>query len=148
MCDFSLHAVRSRPAKVGDKLTTRLFNSGTRGFCAPEDEGMAVCLLPGTELSFAEAVRRSPRWPWNTNVINYKTAIFRQINKEVQHRHHDALEFANGTIVLVTDLVVGQRATVLQMPRNSLCAFMAASLSPMLDQSSTSHLLRAPPQVS
>ena len=25
MCDFSLHAVKSRPAKVGDKLTTRRF---------------------------------------------------------------------------------------------------------------------------
>ena len=53
MCDFSLHAVRSRPAKVGDKLTTRMFNLSTRGFSAPEDERMAVCLLPGTELSFA-----------------------------------------------------------------------------------------------
>jgi hypothetical protein len=116
MCDFSLHAVRSRPAKVGDKLTTRLFNSGTRGFCASEDEGMAVCLLPGTELSFAEAVRRSPRWPWNTNVINYKTAIFRQINKEVQHTHHDALEFPTGQIVLLTLLEEGQQATVLQLP--------------------------------
>ena len=39
MCDFSLHAVRSRPAKVGDKLTTRMFNLGTGGFCAPEDHG-------------------------------------------------------------------------------------------------------------
>ena len=37
MCDFSLHAVRSRPAKVGDKLTTRMFSLGTTGFCAPED---------------------------------------------------------------------------------------------------------------
>jgi hypothetical protein len=51
MGDFSLHAVRSRPAKVGDKLITRMFNLGTTGFCAPEDEGMAVCLLPGTEVS-------------------------------------------------------------------------------------------------
>ncbi|MBV9978619.1 MAG: hypothetical protein JO365_01240, partial [Bradyrhizobium sp.] len=31
-------------------------------------------------------------------------------------QHHDALEFANGTIVLVTDLAIGQRATVLQLP--------------------------------
>src|SRR5215831_18686720 len=36
MCDFSLHHVKSRPAKVGDKLTTRNFNTGTRGFAAPE----------------------------------------------------------------------------------------------------------------
>jgi hypothetical protein len=63
MCDFSLHAVRSRPAEAGDKLTTRMFNLGTGGFCAPEDHGMAVCLLPGTELSFADEVRRWSKWP-------------------------------------------------------------------------------------
>jgi hypothetical protein len=80
MCDFSLHAVRSRPAKVGDKLTTRMFNLGTRGFSAPEDERMAVCLLPGTELSFANDVRREIKWPWTERVIGFKTAIFRQIN--------------------------------------------------------------------
>ena len=62
MCDFSLHAVRSRPAKVGDKLTTRTFNLGTTGFCAPEDRGMAVCLLPGTELSFSDEVKRANEW--------------------------------------------------------------------------------------
>jgi hypothetical protein len=47
MCDYSLHYVKSRPAKVGDKLTTRDFGTGTRGFAASEDVSMAVCLLPG-----------------------------------------------------------------------------------------------------
>ena len=37
MCDYSLQNVRSRPAKVGDKLTTRDFGTGTRGFAAAED---------------------------------------------------------------------------------------------------------------
>ena len=32
MCDYSLHHVKSRPAKVGDKLTTHNFNTGTCGF--------------------------------------------------------------------------------------------------------------------
>ena len=32
MCDYSLHSIKSRPAKVGDKLTTRSFGTGTRGF--------------------------------------------------------------------------------------------------------------------
>ena len=51
MCDYSLHNVRSRPAKVGDKLTTRDFGTGTRGFAASEHANLAVCVLPGTELS-------------------------------------------------------------------------------------------------
>ena len=37
MCDFSLQSTQSRPAKIGDKLTTRNFGTGTRGFAAPED---------------------------------------------------------------------------------------------------------------
>jgi hypothetical protein len=61
MCDYSLHNVRSRPAKAGDKLTTRNFDTGTRGFSAPEDANMAVCVLPGRELAFKRLVMYSPR---------------------------------------------------------------------------------------
>jgi hypothetical protein len=32
------------------------------------------------------------------------------------HAHHDALEFPDGKIVLLTHLCKGQRATVLQLP--------------------------------
>ena len=74
MCDYSLHSVKTRPAKVGDKLTTRVFNFSTRGFCAPEDVHVAVCVLPGTELSFIDEVRRTRPWPW-TKSIHHKTAI-------------------------------------------------------------------------
>jgi hypothetical protein len=116
MCDYSLHSVKTRPAKVDDKLTTHLFKTGTRGFCAPEDARVAVCLLPGTELSFADEVRRTRIWFWNKRIIRHRTAIFRQINKEVPTSHHDALEFPDGTIVLLTFLEEGQQATVLQLP--------------------------------
>jgi hypothetical protein len=80
-----------------------------------EDSGMAVCLLPGTELSFADEVRRATDWQWK-RPISYKTAVFRQVNKSNRFTHHDALEFPNGEIVLLTDLVGGQQATVLQLP--------------------------------
>ena len=119
MCDYSLHSVKSRPAKVGDKLTTRDFGTGTRGFAASEDPKVAVCVLPGTELAFAQEVRRLPTrlWPWHANsAIEYKTAIFRQINKDKVAAHHDALEFPDGQIVLLTFLCERQQATVLQLP--------------------------------
>ena len=119
MCDFSLHAVRSRPANVGDKLTTRMFNLGTSGFCAPEDRGMAVCLLPGTEISFADEVRQANRYPCSETVIGFKTAIFRPINLHNRATHHDALEFPNGEVVLLTLLEEGQQAMVLQLPASS-----------------------------
>jgi hypothetical protein len=118
MCDYSLHSVKTRPAKVGDKLTTRDFGTGTRGFAAPEDATVAVCVLPGTELAFAHEVKRlSTRlWPWHESVIRHKTAIFRQINKDKVAAHHDALEFPDGQIMLLTCLSEGQQATVLQLP--------------------------------
>ena len=118
MCDYSLHYIKSRPAKVGDKLTTRDFGTGTRGFAASEDASMAVCVLPGTELSFASEIRCVPTGllGWRDKVINHRTAIFRQINKDRPATHHDALEFPDGEIVLLTRLCEGQQATVLQLP--------------------------------
>jgi hypothetical protein len=62
MCDYSLHAVQSRPAKAGDLLIMSTFaNTFTRGFSAVAEPGIAVCLLPGTELAFSEdAMRNHP----------------------------------------------------------------------------------------
>ena len=118
MCDYSLEHVESRPAKVGEKLTTRDFGWATRGFAAPEDEDVAVCVLPGTELSFASEVKcvRRRAFAWRRGVISHKTAIFRRINQEQQWANHDALEFPDGEIVLLTFLREGQEATVLQLP--------------------------------
>ena len=119
MCDYSLLNVRSRPAKVGDKLTTRDFGTGTRGFAAAEDNAVAVCVLPGTELAFSSAVMvTEPRFVvgWKAETLGYATAIFRQVNKNEQWQHHDALEFPDGRIVLLTQLCGGQEATVLQLP--------------------------------
>jgi hypothetical protein len=39
-----------------------------------------------------------------------------QINRESPRTHHDALEFPDGRVVLLTDLFEGQEATVLQLP--------------------------------
>jgi hypothetical protein len=118
MCDYSLQSIKSRPATVGDRLTTRNFGTGTRGFAASEDATVAVCVLPGTELAFANEVKRLPArlWPWHDAAIGHKTAIFRQINKDKVAAHHDALEFPDGQIVLLTFLREGQEATVLQLP--------------------------------
>ena len=118
MCDYSLHNVKSRPAKVGDELTTRDFGTGTRGFAASEDRSVAICVLPGTELSFTSEVKclRTGLFGWRDKTINYNTAIFRKVNKEWITAHHDALEFPDGQVVLLTVLDEGQQATVLQLP--------------------------------
>ena len=119
MCDYSLQNVRSRPAKVGDKLTTREFGTCTRGFAAAEDVRVAVCVLPGTELAFASTVKLegfSFVVRRQVETLSHATAIFRQVNKNEPRKHHDALEFPDGRIVLLTQLCEGQEATVLQLP--------------------------------
>jgi hypothetical protein len=118
MCDYSLHNLTSRLAKVGDKLTTRDFGTGTRGFAASENQNVVVCIRPGTELSFICEVKYQSigMFPLTYQVVRHKTAIFRQINKERVATNHDALEFPDGQIVLLTCLREGQLAKVLQLP--------------------------------
>ncbi|MFZ2080236.1 MAG: hypothetical protein WAV38_27020 [Xanthobacteraceae bacterium] len=118
MCDYSLQSIKSRPAKIGDKLMTRNFGTGTRGFAASEDATIAVCVLPGTELSFSSEVKYESTglFGWRNKVTKHATAIFRQVNKQKLVAHHDALEFPNGQIVLLTSLCEGQQASVLQLP--------------------------------
>ena len=78
---------------------------------------MAVCLLPGTEIAFEEEVHyeRSFGLLGKTRV-DHKVARFCQMNTDNPHVHHDALEFPDGQIVMVTRLTPGQDATVLQLP--------------------------------
>lgn len=118
MCDYSLHHVASRPAKVGDELiATKFGNSITRGFAAVGEPDVAVCLLPGTELGFDRDVECDPAFGLLPNrKLGHRVARFRQVNPDNPHVHHDALEFPGGQVVLVTRLCEGQRATVLQLP--------------------------------
>ena len=116
MCDYSLHAVASRPAKVGEALITTTFHgTSTRGFASESDPHIAVCMLPGTELAFAANVKYDNRWIWARS-INFQVGKFAEIDPHIPHRHHDAVEFPDGSHVLVTQLCEGQRVTVLQLP--------------------------------
>ena len=115
MCDYSLYLSASRPAELAETIAiTEFFGTRTRGFASPSDPTTAVCLRPGTEIAFeANAFIQGVlfRWP-----VRERLARFRQIDLDKPNQHHDAMEFANGRIVLVTDLAVGQTATVLQLP--------------------------------
>lgn len=71
-------------------------------------------------------------WPrsllgWKASTVKHTTAIFRQINKDDPRTHHDALEFPDGQIVLLTDLFEEQEATVLQLPAQPATAGEAAA---------------------
>ena len=117
MCDYSLHLVASRPARAGERLiSTRFGTSVTRGFASVEDRNVAVCLRPGTELAFEAEVRCDAGFAFRSRRFGHKVARFRQVDMHRPDVHHDALEFPNGETVLLTRLVEGQEATVLQLP--------------------------------
>jgi hypothetical protein len=70
--------------------------------------------LPGTELAFDHDVKVKGLLFYRS--IGENTAIFRQVDVENPYHFHDALEFADGTIVLLNMLKKGQRASILQLP--------------------------------
>jgi hypothetical protein len=122
MCDYSLHAVQSRPAQVGEKVVSTSFRgSSTSGFAAQDNREVAICLLPGTELAFEDDVKFYHRWIWTKNA-GFRVARFCNVDTNLPDRHHDALEFPDGRKVLLTMLTGGQRATVLQLPVSRECA--------------------------
>jgi len=143
MCDYSLHPVASRPAKIEDKLVTTKFNNSiTRGFSAIGKPNVAVCVLPGTEIAFDDNVEREPLFGIGllpNKKIGQRLARFRQINMDNPVAHHDALEFPDGQVVLLTRLCEGQRATVLQLPPGAHAATVeGAAVEPQLRESSLS----------
>jgi len=117
---FSAPSWRLWPARIEDKLVTTKFNNSiTRGFAATGEPHLAVCLLPGTEIAFDENVECEPMFGIGilpNKKIGQRLARFRQINTLNAMIHHDALEFPDGQVVLLTRLCEGQRATVLQLP--------------------------------
>jgi hypothetical protein len=116
MCDYSLHAVATRPAKAGETLITTTFRgTSTKGFASENEPEVAVCLLPGTELAFDDNVKYDSRWFW-TRRSAFRVGKLGEIDRHLPDRHHDTIEFPDGSQVLVTLLREGQRATVLQLP--------------------------------
>ena len=111
MCDYSLHQVATRRAEVADELvTTKFANSITRGFTAVGQPEVAVCLLPGTEVAFERDVECEPSFGIGilpTKKLGQRLARFRQIDLHNSTTHHDALEFPNGQVVLLTQAVRG-----------------------------------------
>jgi|SRR5690348_9476482 hypothetical protein len=118
MCDYSLEHLAARPARVGEKLVSSSFpKTTTIGFAAVQEPTVAVCLSPGTELAFDREVKYFRGfWLFPKRRINQRVAQFRHVNENELCTHHDALEFPDGTIILLAMLCKGQQATVLQLP--------------------------------
>ena len=81
MCDYSLHAVATRPAEVAERLvSTRFSAAGTRGFASPNNPKVAVCLRPGTELAFEHDVQTSNRLSRGPRMASSDRRVLQQLH--------------------------------------------------------------------
>jgi hypothetical protein len=104
MCDYSLEAYRSRPARLGEKYETHLFESHSIGFVAPGDSSTAVCMECDMKLrleGIPERVQRTKRVSVNEDVT------FTRIENGF---HHDGVRFGNGAEVTLQELGLGVKA--------------------------------------
>jgi hypothetical protein len=129
MCDYSLEMLLSHPATVGEKLVATGFSTTvTRGFTQEGgNPNEAVCLLQGTEVGFDENIRIGG-WACEAKTLPYNVAVFSEIDREKTHQHHDALEFPDGSRVLVHNLIPGQKCSVLQLPKMGIEALPGQSV--------------------
>ena len=121
MCDYSLHGVANRPATVRDNFCSTNFMAETLHARLHRNRR--------AEGSRVSAARHRARVEQEVEVDHVSAACCRasasakpasgRALPSGQHgppdTHHDALEFPNGKIVLVTRLCPGQKATVLQL---------------------------------
>jgi hypothetical protein len=69
---------------------------------------IAVCLCPGTVIAFEQNVFAEGMIFRKTSTTGWRDSVSIDLDKPTHQ--HDALEFSNGTIVLVTDLAPGQKS--------------------------------------
>ena len=105
---------------------------------------MQFASCPGTELCFKEEVRRVRLWPWGEGVVKHKTAILRQINRNIPMTPSRCAGIPGRTIVLLTLLKKRQRATVLQLPvRNNPGGLLDQAISVSDDGAEIERLIDA-----
>src|SRR6476620_2988885 len=106
MCDYSLEAYRSRPARLGKRYKTHRFESYSIGFIAPGDPSTAVCMAYDTKLrleGIPEVVQRSLCVSANEDVT---------FTRLEGGPHHDGLRFSNGAEVALQMLGPGVKGYI------------------------------------
>lgn len=110
MCDYSLEMYKSRPAKVGEKLTLERFPSGSQGFTTNPGPSCntAACVLPGATLHLQGI---SPQIQAELGVGSKERVTMTRIESYI---YKDAVRFENGQCVTLQRLNRGVTAELIQ----------------------------------
>ena len=106
MCDYSLEAYRTRPARQGEHYKTHRFPSGTVGFIAEGDTVTAICLAYDTKLNLdaiPQAVQEA------LGVQASEPVTFTRLETSL---FQDGVRFVNGAEVSLQRLGTGVKAYV------------------------------------
>ena len=130
MCDYSLAALRTRLAVVGEELIVYRFPTGTLGFTSPAELASckhelrgwrawfnsrevpcAVCIPPYARLMLHQIPERLQR---QLGIGSVEEALFIQMS-DMPGRHRDGVRFANNQELLLQHLSEGQQAKILSL---------------------------------
>ncbi|HEX9881776.1 MAG TPA: hypothetical protein VGA65_04630 [Hyphomicrobium sp.] len=106
MCDYSLEAYRTRPAREGEHYTTHRFPSGTVGFIAPGDTVTAICLAYDTKLNLDDIPQQVQQ---TVGVQASEPVTFTRLETAL---FQDGVRFANGAEISLQRLGTGVNAYV------------------------------------
>jgi hypothetical protein len=106
MCDYSLEAYRTRPAREGERYVTTRFGSGSIGLAAPGDATTAVCVACDTALRL-EGIPAELQERYGLQAA--EDAVFVHLDHGAWR---DGVSFRNGVTVSLQLLAVGIGVTV------------------------------------
>lgn len=107
MCDYSLEAYGSRPAREGERYVTTKFPSGTMGLASPGKLGTPVCMACDTRLQIDDIPGEIGK---RYGVGDSAEAIFVRLDSGT---YRDGVKFRNGAEVSLQQLPPGIAVSVI-----------------------------------
>jgi len=113
MCDYSLEAFQSRPARTGEEYISNRFPSGSIGFISPGNRSVAICMACDMELELSHIPSATQA---QIGVSESERVTFTQVDGPF---NRDAVRFANGKVMTLQALGAGVTAWLAAAPDNA-----------------------------
>ena len=124
MCDYSLEAFQSRPARMGEEYISNKFPSGSIGFVSPGDRSVAICMACDSELELSHIPSGAQK---QAGVSESERVTFTQVDGP---HHRDSVRFANGKVMTLQVLGAGVTAWLAPAPDAAKIGPVIAELVP------------------
>jgi hypothetical protein len=120
MCDYSLEAYRTRPAREGERYVTTRFGSGSIGLAAPGDATIPVCVPCDTAMRL-QGIPEEVQKRHGLQAI--EDVVFIHLDRGAWR---DGVRFRNGVTLSLQLLPTGIEVTVTSLLENVARRFEGA----------------------